>query len=165
MITAYLRLMTVRFWLTAAGGTLAAGVLIGVPTDVLANPWFTRIVPVRPLDYVIWALTSLLTGALAATYLLPGATPDRRPGRAGLGAGLLGWLAVGCPVCNKVVVLLLGSSGALSYFAPLQPVLGALAVVLSATALSVRLRSFIAGCSLPKATMVGQAQDESRRVT
>jgi hypothetical protein len=148
-----------RYWLAAAGGALLTGVLIGVPTDVFANPWFTRVVAVRPLDYVIWALTSLLTGALVATYLLPAASSGPRSGRAGFGAGLLGWLAIGCPVCNKVIVLLLGSSGALTYFAPLQPVLGALAVTLSATALAIRLRSFVTGCRLPAATPIVPAQD------
>ena len=34
------------------------------------------------------------------------------------------WFAVSCPVCNKVVVALLGASGATSTFAPLQPALG-----------------------------------------
>jgi hypothetical protein len=55
---------------------------------------------------------------------------------------------VGCPVCNKLVVVLLGSSGALTYFAPVQPLLGLLAVTLSATALAVRLRGFFAGCKV-----------------
>ena len=36
-------------------------------------------------------------------------------------AQLLAFLAVGCPLCNKVVVLLLGASGALTYFEPIQP--------------------------------------------
>ncbi len=31
--------------------------------------------------------------------------------------------AIGCPVCNKLVVLALGFSGALAYFEPIQPAL------------------------------------------
>ncbi len=34
------------------------------------------------------------------------------------GGGLLSALAIGCPVCNKAVVLLLGSAGALTVWAP-----------------------------------------------
>jgi len=34
---------------------------------------------------------------------------------------VLSFLAVGCPVCNKLVVLAVGASGALSYWAPVQP--------------------------------------------
>jgi hypothetical protein len=136
-----------RYWLWAAAWAPATALLIGVPTDVVPNPWFNRVVPVRPLDYVVLALTSALSGALLATYTLPSsATPTG--GRTGLAAGVLGWFAVGCPVCNKLVVVLLGSSGALTYFAPIQPLLGLMAVTLSATALAVRLRGFFAGCNV-----------------
>ena len=44
-------------------------------------------------------------------------------------AGAVTYLAVGCPVCNKVVLVALGTSGALSWFAPVQPLLGLAAVV------------------------------------
>jgi hypothetical protein len=142
----YMALLGRRYWLSAAAWAPAAALLIGVPTDVVANPWFNRVVPVRPLDYVVLALTSVLSGALLATYTLPSASATAAGGRTGLAAGVLGWFAVGCPVCNKLVVVLLGSSGALTYFAPIQPLLGLLAVTLSATALVVRLRGFFAGC-------------------
>jgi hypothetical protein len=144
----FLRLLGRRYLLTTAAATALVAVLIGLPTDLLPNPWFTRVVDSTPFDYVVWGLTSLLTGALLATYALPAAAPDPSGRRAGLGAGILGWLAVGCPVCNKLVVTLLGTSGALTYFAPLQPFLGVLAIALSATALGVRLNSFLTGCKL-----------------
>ena len=47
--------------------------------------------------------------------------------------------AVGCPVCNKVVLLALGSSGALTWFAPVQPLLAVLSIAGLAWALRVRL--------------------------
>lgn len=46
--------------------------------------------------------------------------------------GLLSYFAIGCPVCNKLVVLALGSSGAISWFAPLQPLLAVASVGLLA---------------------------------
>lgn len=152
MVPAYLRLMGRRFWVHAAGASALTAFLIGLPTDVLPNPWFTRMTPVGPVDYVFWPLISLLTGALLATYVLPAGVIDVGGRRAGVGSGVLGWLAVGCPVCNKLVVLLLGSSGALNYFAPVQPVLGALAVGMAAAALAVRLRGFFASCELAAAS-------------
>jgi hypothetical protein len=151
MVLAYPGLMGRRYWLVAAAAAALTALAIGLPTDVLPNPWFTRMTPVNAVDYVFWPLTSLLTGALVATYVLPSASAAGAERRAGVGAGLLGWLAIGCPVCNKIVVLLLGSSGALTYFAPVQPVLGALAVTLAAGALTVRLRGFFSGCELTRA--------------
>lgn len=131
---------------------LATAVIIGIPTDVLPNPWFGRDIPVRPSDVVVLVALSLLTGALAATYALPYTQPAG-PRRLGLGSGVLGWVAVGCPTCNKAVVALLGTSGATSFFGPLQPALGSLAVVLAATALVVRVRAIRRGaCDLPSAS-------------
>jgi hypothetical protein len=43
-------------------------------------------------------------------------------------------LAVGCPLCNKLVLAVLGSSGALAVWAPLQPVLALAALAIAARA-------------------------------
>ena len=123
------------------GGGLATLVLIGVPTVLIPNPWFGREIPPRPLDYVVLALTVLLVAALAATYAWPLACPTRE--RSLTAGGLLSFFAVGCPVCNKLAVLALGWSGALTYFAPLQPLLGAVAVLLLAATLIARLRPIL----------------------
>jgi hypothetical protein len=73
----------------------------------------------------------------------------RRPEGAGFGSGILGLLAAGCPVCNKLVVALLGVSGALSYFEPIQPFLGAAGLLIAAVALFIRLRGARQACRLP----------------
>lgn len=56
---------------------------------------------------------------------------------------VLAWFAVGCPVCNKIALLALGYSGAITWFAPMQPVLAALAVALCAIALVQRLKGMV----------------------
>ena len=61
-------------------------------------------------------------------------------GRLGVAAGLVTFFAVGCPVCNKLVLLALGASGAVTWFAPLQPILAVASVVVMAIALRLRLR-------------------------
>jgi hypothetical protein len=52
----------------------------------------------------------------------------------------LAYLAIGCPVCNKFALLLLGTTGAMNLYAPIQPYLGAIGIALLAVALVVRLR-------------------------
>jgi hypothetical protein len=139
---------TIAVGVVAAAGT---ALVIGVPTDVVPNPWFDRVVGVRPADVVVLIALSLLTGALAATYAIAGRSGAGTP-RAGIGSGILGWFAIGCPVCNKLVVLLLGVSGATTAFEPIQPILGVLAVALAAAALVVRVRAIRRGsCPLPPA--------------
>lgn len=119
-------------------GTLAL-LVAGIPTDVVPNPWFTRMTPVRPQDYFFLGLTALLAAALGATYARPASCPLQE-GKLTAG-GFLSVLAIGCPICNHVVVLLLGVGGALTYFAPLQPVLGLASLTTLGIALSLRLRA------------------------
>jgi hypothetical protein len=133
--------------LVAAIGTV---VIIGVPTDVIPNPLFGRQTPVHPYDVAVLIALGLLTGALVATYAIA-RDAGRATKRAGIGSGVLGWFAVSCPACNKIVVALLGASGATSTFAPLQPALGGLAVALAAAALAVRVRALRRGsCPVPR---------------
>lgn len=119
-------------------GAAATAVLIGVPTVVVPNPFFTRMTPTRPQDYLFLAVTAILTGLLAATYALP-ATCPLQEGKVASG-GLLSFLAVGCPVCNKIVVLLIGASGALAWFEPLQPPLALASIALLSYVLAGRVR-------------------------
>lgn len=73
-----------------------------------------------------------------------GGGQEGRGSRLGVAGGVLAWFAVGCPVCNKLALLALGYAGAITWFAPLQPVLAAAALVLTGVALVWRLRGQIA---------------------
>ena len=125
---------------------------IGLPTDVIPNPVFGRQgTPVEPWAVPVLAITAVLSGLLFATYLQTGDAVEAddiegldRPGRFGSLGGLLSFFAVGCPICNKVVVIALGTSGALTWFAPVQPYLGVVALGLLAWALRVRFRGEVA---------------------
>ena len=69
---------------------------------------------------------------------------------------MLGWFAVGCPVCNKIALVVLGYTGALTYFAPLQPVLAVLSVVLLLVVVVVRLKGQFS-CPVPNRERSAQA--------
>lgn len=119
---------------------MVIALLVGLPTDVIPNPVFGRPVPVTWWSYPVLAATAILGGLLAATYVRTDDEPLDRPGRAGGLGGLLAFFAVGCPVCNKLVIIALGTTGALEWFAPAQPWLAALSIALLAWALAARLR-------------------------
>ncbi|MGC1800202.1 MAG: hypothetical protein WA701_07440 [Solirubrobacterales bacterium] len=136
-----------RFILLAATGAALTAILLGIPTAIIPNPVFHRIIDAGPANYFFWASTSVVTGALLATYALPQTVKDHAA-EAGLGGGFLAYLAVGCPLCNKAVVALLGASGAVNIFEPIQPFLGALGVLLASIALAVRLRGIRRGCRI-----------------
>ncbi len=139
-------------WVVAALAGGMAGLAIGVPTGVVRTSLYTRMTPVTWWDYPVWALSAVLVGLTAATYVRVGAAPHTGPdpSRRTMGATLLATFAIGCPICNKLVVALIGVSGALSYWAPLQPILGVLSVGVLAAGLAVRLRG-AAVCPSPLA--------------
>lgn len=141
-----------RFWIAVLAGTLLAFLVLGVPTAVIPNPWFTRMTPTEPFNVAVMLVSAPLMGALLATYASRGALAhddvhaDGGGGRASLG-GIAAYLAIGCPICNKIIVAVLGVSGALTVFAPLQPLIGLASVVLLTGTLAWRLRMRARGCT------------------
>lgn len=114
-----------------AGATLLTALTLGVPTDVIDTPVFTRLVPVRWWEYVTVVAASVLVGAWA--------TRSRPLGRGGVSMMLVGLvsiaLSLGCPHCNRAVVWLIGLDRTLTWWAGAQPVLAVLGCALAVVAL------------------------------
>ena len=157
-----------RRWVVAAAAAVATALLIGIPTDVIPNPVFGRPVPVTWWSYPVLVVTAVLAGLAIATYVRDPREPldhDPTTRTAGLG-GLLSFFAVGCPVCNKVVLVALGTTGARRWFEPVQPLLAVASIVLLAWALRGRLRGSVA-CAVDSgqgslSTPVGSASVPNR---
>ncbi len=130
-------------WIVAAIGVIAAILALGIPTAMIDNPFFIRMIPVRTEDYVIWIVSSILLGLVLGTFAISSVKGN---GGKALGSGILSYLAVGCPICNKLVILFLGISGALVYFEPAQLYLGIGSVVLLGWTLLLRARSVSGAC-------------------
>jgi len=150
---------TTRQWLGAAVGAIAVVLIVGLPTDVIPNPVFGRPISVTWWSYPVLAVTAVLGGLLIGTYV-QAHRPDagsadqpldagaERQAKTGGAAGLLSFFAVGCPVCNKIVLLAVGTAGAQQWFEPVQPLLAVLSIGLLAYALRSRLSS-TADCPVP----------------
>lgn len=166
-----LRSWSTRQILIATASAVAVAIVLGVATVLIPNGLFTREIPPVWWNYPVWLITSAVTGLLIGTYVQPqrsapdvaALTPDssredsgsaassreeRRTGRFAVAGGMLAWFAVGCPVCNKIALIALGYTGALTWFAPAQPLLAAAALILSTVAAVWRLRGQVA-CPLP----------------
>lgn len=148
-------------------GAVVFGLVLGVATVLIPNSLFQRDIPPVWWNYPVWILTAIMTGMLIATYVRPtGSAPvpdavvaesaaaaslerqERRGGRFAIAGGMLAWFAVGCPVCNKIALIALGYSGALTWFAPVQPYLAVTALIFTIVALIWRLKGQVA-CSIP----------------
>ena len=148
-----LRLWSLRQWWAAATGGVILALIVAVPTAVIPNPVFGRSIGVTWWSYPVVVLTGILGGLLIATYVRAGEAPNPdgridRESKLGVAGAAITFFAVGCPVCNKLVLLALGASGAISWFAPIQPFLAIASVVLMAVALLVRLRNQVS-CRVP----------------
>lgn len=129
--------------IAAAGLAAAAFALaVGVPTGLVPTPLYTRMTPVLWWNYVVWAVTTALGGLVVATYIRrPEHRAPRNGAAAASGGGLLVAFAVGCPICNKLVVAALGASGAMTIWAPLQPAVAVVSIVGLGWALRRRLKN------------------------
>jgi hypothetical protein len=132
-----LRSWTPTQWLVAFFGGLTTFLALGLPTDVIDNPVFGRAIDETPWAMPVLLVTSVLAGLLLGTYV--NARPFDRAAKSGSFGGLLAYFAIGCPVCNKLVLLALGTTGAVNYFEPVQPYLAALGIVALAYAFHKRV--------------------------
>lgn len=97
---------------------------LGTVSALWENPFFIRMTPAGGWEIMLLALLSALLGIYVAI---------RRPLCSIKGAGtggVLGFLGVACPVCNKVLLLLFGGEFLLSYFEPIRIYVAAIGVVI-----------------------------------
>lgn len=141
--------------------TVVSGLVYGLVTAIIPNPVFGRSVAPEPFAIWTWLVSAPLMGLVLATYtarrpaspivMLTALTPveeervERRSSTLGSLAGFGTFLAIGCPVCNKVALLLLGASGALSVWAPIQPWVAAASLVMLVVTVIWRLRLRVSG--------------------
>jgi hypothetical protein len=138
-----------RRWVVALAGAFVTALAIAVPTAMITNPLFGREVPVTPWAWPALLGASVLSGLLLATYVRQPGVDQRLGSRTGAAGAMLTFFAVGCPVCNKLVLVLVGTTGALQWFAPVQPLLALAAVALIAWALHSRLNGEVS-CSISR---------------
>ncbi|SMF28001.1 hypothetical protein SAMN06265365_11016 [Tistlia consotensis] len=118
--------------LAVALGTFGA---VGTVSALWDNPFVIRMTPAGGWEIGLLAALSVLLGLYTAV---------RRPAcsiRTAGASGVLGFLGVACPICNKVLLLLFGGELLLTYFEPLRIYLAALGVALAALALVREWRS------------------------
>lgn len=117
------------------GVGVAAAMLAGLGTvaALWENPLFMRMTPTGGFEIVLLLLLSALAGLYAG---LPQAECGKRA--AGTG-GIIGFLGIACPVSNKILVLLFGSSLLLEYYEPARLYLAFGGVILMAVAIWLKM--------------------------
>lgn len=135
-----LRAWNIRRWITATVSAIVTGLVISIPTAVLENSVFGREIAVTSWSVPVIVITSILSGLLFTTYIKnDSANTEDTSLKIGTAGAFFSFLAVGCPVCNKIALVALGYSGAMNYFAPVQPFLAFAGVAILTYALIMRL--------------------------
>ncbi len=145
-----LRGWPMRRWLVAAGTAVATYLIVAIPTDLIDTPLFWREIPPTWWAQPVLVVTAVLAGLLTATYVSRPDAPTRKTtARLGGAGAIVSFFAVGCPVCNKLVLLALGTTGAMQFFEPIQPYLAAASIGLLLWALIRRMTSE-ESCPVPR---------------
>jgi len=110
----------------------------GIPTNLVPNPWFTRMIPATPIDSVFLYIEAALLG----TYVTLSVWQKKKgiTGKCAVAGGFLGFLAFACPICNKLLVFLFGVGFLMSYLQPIRPYLGFIGIALMSFALHQKLK-------------------------
>ncbi len=114
------------------GAAMAGASFLGVGTvaALWENPLFIRMVPAGNIEIGLLAALSILLGLYVAI---------RRPfcsvRNAGVG-GVLGFIGVACPICNKILMLFFGGELLLTYFEPVRVYVAAAGVFVAAIAVA-----------------------------
>lgn len=116
---------------TAVAATMFAA--LGTVAALWSNPMFMRMTPTGGFEIALLLLQSVLAGVYVG---LPQSPCGKRT--AGAGA-IIGFLGIACPVCNKVLVLLIGSALLLEYFEPVRLYVALAGAALLAAAVWVKL--------------------------
>jgi hypothetical protein len=140
---------SIKRWKVAISVGVLTYFVIALPTAVVENPIFGREIAVTSWSVTVIVISSILTGLLTATYVKNDFSDENpRQLKIGSAGALLSFFAVGCPVCNKLALIALGYSGAIQYFAPIQPYLALAGIALLMYSLRMRLNNEYS-CSLP----------------
>lgn len=123
-----------RQWGKGVAVALLAFGGLGTVSALWDNPLFMRMTPVGVSEIVLLGTLSVLLGLYVAI---------RRPACADKAAGaggVLGFLGIACPVCNKILLLLFGGELLLAYFEPVRLYVAAAGIAIVAVAVILERR-------------------------
>lgn len=107
---------------------------VGTISALWPNPLFVRMTPAGDFEIILLLAMSAFFGGYMAV---------RRPAcstRMAYGGGILGFIGVACPVCNKILLLVFGGELLMVYFEPIRIYVALAGVLMMAAALWFEVR-------------------------
>ncbi len=112
------------------GGAVAAlsFAALGTVSALWENPFFIRMTPAGGWEIGLLAALSALIGLYVAIR------PPACSVKSATTGGVLGFLGIACPVCNKILMLLFGGELLMTYYEPVRIYVAAAGVAIAAWA-------------------------------
>ncbi len=104
---------------------LLLALVLGIPTALIPNPFYHRMLPLTGLDYFFWIATSALIAANIVVFVC---RQTQKQSKLAWGGGIVGFFSFACPICNLVLMSIFGSTVLLTVLEPLRPWLGMLSI-------------------------------------
>ena len=127
--------LSIRQTVKALGIATGSILILGSVTALWGNSFFIRMTPTSAMDLTFLFAGSLLFGLF---FVLPKRQEGKKCGGVG---GVFAFLGFACPVCNKILILLLGVAGTWTFVEPARPYLGMMGIVLLSIGVVSRLSS------------------------
>lgn len=121
-------MLTTRRILLGLATVVASFVVLGTVSALWENPFFIRMTPVNGWETGLLAALAVLLGVYVAIR------PETCSTKKATAGGVLGFLGIACPICNKILVLLFGGELLMTYYEPVRIYVAAIGVLFAAWA-------------------------------
>ncbi len=121
---------------------LATFLIFGIPTALIPTGIYIRMIEATLLDYYFFLLSSVLIGVYVGLWHHNKYNSRQSGNISVLGGGVSSFLAVSCPICNVILVSLIGVSSVMVFIEPLRPVIGIIGIALLGIAVYYKYREF-----------------------
>lgn len=118
-----------KYTLIAVGLSTLFFIIMGTPTALVPNPFIQYVRMIEPtlLDYFFLVTTSIMLAVLISLKLY---FKSEKMGVKELVGGGAGFVAFSCPICNVLLVALLGGATIMAFIEPLRPALGVASIAI-----------------------------------
>lgn len=115
--------------------------IFGVVMALIPNNIFKRMFPPTIIDYTFLIMTSAMLGTYLSLYFYGKQKAYGKEDYAAAGGALPSILAFSCPLCNALLVSLLGTSAILAFIEPFRPVFGIFGIGILGIAMYLKIKS------------------------
>lgn len=118
----------IRFFIIGVISAIIIFFLFGIPTDVIPNKLYTRMIPSTSLDLFFLSIISLMLGTYTGLFFYLRYKKKKQSNAAAYAGTGGSFLAISCPICISLLVWVFGAAVLMAYLEPLRPYIGFLSI-------------------------------------